>query len=265
MKTLPLIILITLAVMGCQPSDRKNISEEPIVNEASFIWKGDSLGNFYHSHSKILLPVAFDQTCTREAYFTLHHGIKTQNIYTDFADSVGTLSANKDSSTAEDISGKLGTICFGPKRFNVIPRDNNTPDSIAGEISLDFFSGKEIMINFRERKIKTCTDFRCVDSCKFDKYSIYMDSKMLIPVKINNQEYTFLLNPESALYVIFNPIDEPSEIAFCGKSWNVPDSRTVSDANPAFHGILGLAFLKDKIMIIRPEEKEFCVLNELPE
>jgi hypothetical protein len=268
MKTLPLIIVIALFLAGCQQSGKKKKSDEPVVNEASFIWKGDSLGNFYYANSKVLIPVAFDRPCTRQSYFTLHHGIKTQNLYMDFADSVGTVTKENDSisgGTADNVSGRLGTICFGPKRFDILPRTRNTPDSIAGAISLDFFTGKEVMINFPERKIKTCSEFSCLDTCHFDKYSIYMDSKILVPVKMNNKDYTFLLNPESALYVIFNPDTETGEIEFCGNTWNAPDKRTVSDANPAFHGILGLAFLKDKVLVIRPEAKELCVLNEFPE
>ncbi|MFP4663642.1 MAG: hypothetical protein ACLFM1_04370 [Bacteroidales bacterium] len=266
MKTTKIFFIISLAFFACQHPENKIKPEPTDIKEAAFIWKSDSLGDYYHKHSKILIPVEFERPYTRKSYLSLNNGLGRHSIYHDFADTVGELKS-KDTSmiTVDNVSGKLGEIDFGPVAFQVSKRTGSEPDSIAGEISLDFFKGRDLLIDFKDGCIQIADYFPWSEKMEFVEYQVYHDDKILIPVKMSDLDMTFLLNPESTLFVVFNPECDLSEIRIATQIWQIPDRRSISDPNPAFDGILGYSFLKDKKLLIRPDDSLIAILDSIPE
>lgn len=266
-KQIIFLLALIILFIACNNSDNKTDTQLYDINKSSFIWRGDSLGNFYHSHSNILLPVEIDNSLTKSnIYFILNTGINNSFLFLDFARNSDKLSKDPNSEFFVDsimeISGKIDEIKFGPVTFPVYDRYNNLQDSIIGQISLDFFSDNEILIDFTKHSISVSENFCIEDDCNFVKYKTYLDKKIIIPITADNKTYDFLLNPQSALYVAFNNSFNASEIKIGKFSFLSPENKNINNANPAFDGILGYAFLKNKKIIIRPNKQEICVINQ---
>ncbi|MFO7790253.1 MAG: hypothetical protein R6V32_06755 [Bacteroidales bacterium] len=272
MKNRYFVLLISVVILACNNQKTSPDKDAPQINESRFFWKPDSLGDIYFKHAAMLLPVDFDQdkTSSQSTYVNFFMGINNNLIYEHYAPNLGDIIKASDSTPkAPDylqlVDGRIGDIPFNAEKMPVINKSSGINDSIIGQISLDYFMDDELLVNFNERYIQTCNKFPWSDTCHFETYDIYLDRKIILPVTMHDKTLDFLLNPQSALFVVFNPDAIAGPVATGNQTWAVPDTRTVDDANPAFDGILGYAFLKDKCLLLRPGKKQICVLDTIPE
>lgn len=272
MKNSCYLLLICLIILACNNQKSPQDKDIQQIKNSRFYWKADSLGDLYFKHAAMLLPVDFDQDMpsSQSTYVTFFMGINNNLIYEHYASNLGNIIKSKDSTRkAPDylkaVEGQIGNIPFSAENMPVINNSSGINDSIIGQISLDYFIDDELLVNFNERYIQTCNKFPWSDTCHFETYDIYLDRKIILPVTMNNKTLHFLLNPQSALFVVFNPETTAGAVSTGNKTWDVPDTRTVDDANPAFDGILGYTFLKDKCLLLRPGKKQICILDTIPE
>jgi hypothetical protein len=260
-----------LLFIACKDQD-SSISEKTTPAQTSeFFWKADSLGDICFENSVMLLPIDFESEneFSQNRYISFHTGHNKNHIYEGTVSEI--VKASATDSTGEIgysryvLSGSCGSIVFKAEAFDVMKRPVGTADSIVGQISLDFFKGKTVMIDFKEKSLTLYHDLTRSGVFNFQPYDIYLNHKIILPVIINNKRQRFLLNPQSALFVVFNPGEAPGPVSVGNKTWDVPDTRMVSDANPDFDGIMGYAFLKDKIVMVCPEKQEICILDTITE
>ncbi len=274
MKNQLVLILFLFMVVACNNQDNKRGENLKPVQEVNFLWKADSLGKVYFEHSTMLLPVKLnqDQQESKNYYVSLFSGHNNTQIYDDYASDIGNLQKIPDSSRSfnnyeiKNISGSFGEITFESETFPVLKRPAGIPDSIVGKISLDFFSNQYVNINFKDRLIRLYDDLGGTDEVfNFQSYDLYLNQKIILPVLINNKTQRFLFNPQSALFVVFNPDNQPGPLTIGGETFSVPDTRKVNNANPEFDGIMGYAFLNNKNVIINPGKKQICISDKIPE
>lgn len=262
-----LSLLISLMFLACN-SDNEKQNVFPSIQETSFIWKGDSLGSYYCTHSGMLLPVVFDKITGANIFINLETGYNNTAVFEDYANEIGILSTDSISglyNSVSDVSGSIGEIAFGPCSFPVSHRIYAKEDSIVGNVTFDFFDKQELLIDFKNGIVSVADSIKLPEGVEKVEYEIYLGKKILIPIKMNEDTLMFLLNPQSELYVALN-INKPTGSLFIGNQKFVePNSRTVDDVNPAFDGILGYAFLKDKILWINPAQKKLCILDKIAE
>lgn len=249
-------------------SNNETQTNFPSIQEASFIWKGDSLGSYYCTHSGMLLPVTFDKITGKNIFINLETGYNNTAVFEDYANEIGIISTDSVSGLhnfVSDVSGSIGEISFGPRSFPVSHRGYANKDSIVGNLTFDFFEEQELLIDFENGIVSVADSIRIPEDVEKVEYEIYLDRKILIPIKMNEDTLMFLLNPQSELYVALN-INKSAENLFIGnQKFGEPNSRNVDDVNPAFDGILGYAFLKDKILWINPAQKKLCILDKIAE
>lgn len=270
MKTRYAIAILILTLTACNEQDKRPEKETTQEQTSDFLWKADSLGEVYFEHSTMLLPVKFDaeNQDSGNYYVSFYPGHNNNQLYDDVAQRIGKVISNEDSTSysnpgINDVSGYVGNIRFDTVTFPVLKRPSGVSDSIVGEVSLDFFAGDHVLINFRDQSIQLYDDLSAWSGYDFQPYEIYLDHKIILPVSINKAKYPFLFNPHSALFVMFNPDNPPGPVSIGDNTWNTPDTRQVSDANPDFEGILGYAFLKDKIVIIAPDKQQICISDKM--
>ncbi|MEA3447925.1 MAG: hypothetical protein U9Q98_05685 [Bacteroidota bacterium] len=270
MRTIYIMALLSLSFISCNKQEGDSEKETTQERTSDFFWKADSLGEVYFEHSTMLLPVKFnaENKDSGNYYLSFYPGHNSNHMYSDFAQRIGKVISNKDStsySTFEinDVSGYVGDIRFNTVTFPVSERPSGVSDSIVGEVSLDFFTGNHVLINFRDQAIQLYDDLSAWSGYDFQPYEIYLNHKIILTVSINKAKYPFLFNPHSALFVMFNPENPPGPVSIGDNTWNTPDTRQVNDANPYFEGILGYAFLKDKIVIIAPDKQQICISDKM--
>jgi hypothetical protein len=258
MKKLCVIVFLALVLFQACQLDKKQKEDVTIVYESEFLWKGDSLGNSYFDHSAIIIPVEPEKVCTRKTYLQLQTGVKQQYIYDDFIDTL--TSETQDIDDVEiAFSGDIGNYRFDSVKMPLVFRQYSAADSIIGCVGFDFFSTKQVMLDFKNQQIAFGESFD-TENKQAIPYKIYLEHKLLVPVSLNGKEVHFLCNPLSPLYVVFNQMNI-TEMKIGTNAYSVPNTQSIEDANPAFQGILGYAFFKDKRLIVDTENQEIFILD----
>ncbi|MDA3909913.1 MAG: hypothetical protein PF448_00975 [Bacteroidales bacterium] len=256
MRTIIAILVISVVFLNaCQPDSSREDTE---VFSSNFVWKGDSLGNSYFDHSAIIIPVEPEKVCTRKTYLQLQSGINQHYIYEDFIDSfpVQNTELNEPELT---FSGEIGTYRFDSIQMPLVFRQYSVADSVIGCVGFDFFETKQVLLDFKNQRIEFADEFD-TENRQAIPYKIYLEHKLLIPVSLNGKEVFFLCNPLSPLYVVFNQLNI-NEMKIGENTYATPNTQSIEDANPAFRGILGYAFFKDKRLIVDTESQSIYILD----
>ncbi|MDA3819454.1 MAG: hypothetical protein PF590_03160, partial [Candidatus Delongbacteria bacterium] len=199
MGTRYVMALLSLSLIACNNQERHSEKETTQEQTSDFFWKADSLGEVYFEHSTMLLPVKFETEIQDSGnyYLSFYPGHNINHLYYNFAQHIGKVISNKDSTShsnfeINDVSGCLGNILFDSVTFLVLKRPSGVSDSIVGEVSLDFFTGNHVLINFRDQAIHLYDDLSAWSGYDFQPYEIYLNHKIILPVSINKAKYLFL-------------------------------------------------------------------------
>ncbi|MEA1873887.1 MAG: hypothetical protein U9N51_05590 [Bacteroidota bacterium] len=252
-----IILLFVLLFQACKPK-KNNEKNEAIVHSSEFLWKGDSLGNIFFENSAIIIPVEPEKVCSRKTYLQLQAGVSQHYIYEDFIDSSFFENTNIDE-PAFLFSGDIGDYHFDSVQMPLVFRQYSAADSLIGCVGFDFFNTKQVLLNFKNQSIQFADKFETGNSSPIP-YTVYLEHKLLIPVSLNGREVMFLCNPLSPLYVVFNHLNV-TKVEVGGDPYSAPNTQVIDDANPAFQGILGHAFFKDKRLIVDTENQEVFILD----
>jgi len=256
-KFFVIILVFVVLFQACQPKKNNEKDESPILS-SEFLWKGDSVGNSYFDHSAIIIPVEPEKVCTRKTYLQLQAGVNQHYIYDDFVDSSFLKNTNVDE-PAFLFSGDIGDYHFDSVQMPLVFRQYSAADSLIGCVGFDFFNTKQVLLDFKNQSIQFADEFDTGHSSPIP-YTVYLEHKLLIPVSLNGEEVMFLCNPLSPLYVVFNHLNI-DKIEIGGNPYSAPNTQSIEDANPAFQGILGHAFFKDKRLIVDTENQEVFILD----
>jgi len=252
-----ILLLFVVLFQACQPKRSREKDQEAVLS-SEFLWKGDSLGNSYFDHSSIIIPVEPEKVCTRKTYLQLQTGVKQQYIYEDFIDTL-----TPELQDVDDLeitfSGDIGNYRFDSMKMPLVFRQYSAADSIIGCVGFDFFNTKQVMLDFKNQRIQFADKFD-TENCSPIPYKIYLEHKLLVPVSLNGKEVLFLCNPLSPLYVVFNQMNI-TEMKIGTNAYSIPNTQTIEDANPAFQGILGYAFFKDKRLLVDTEKQDIFILD----
>ncbi len=250
------VFVLLLVFAACKPN-RNN--EETSAFETEFLWKGDSLGSSYYPKSALLIPVEPQRECTRKTYLQLQTGVHQSYIYDDFL-----IRRDENEEPESDMaffSGQIGGMQIDSAELPIVVRNYHSEDSIIGCVGIDFFHKKMVLIDFENELVRFADHFNVPDSIKPLAYSVYLENKLLIPATMAGESVKFLCNPSSPLYVVFNYMD-PGNIKIGNAEYAAPQTQMVENANPAFVGILGYAFFKDKVLIVDSENEQLFILND---
>jgi hypothetical protein len=255
MKSIVIFFLVFLAVLSC---NKPKTSENELVVQ-DFYWRGDSIGGSYYDHSSIIIPVEFERACTRKTFLQLQSGIRQNVIFDDFIHEFDSLSIEAEPQDSVYLSGEIGNFNFDAIPMELIHRQFQKNDSVVGNVGIDFFESKQLIIDFVQQTFSIVEDYPLPETCKPETYELYLDNKILVPVLLNGKRKLFLYNPQSPLYVAFNET-KASELSFGGHVFSAPEIKSVENANPDFNGVLGYAFLKDKKVWIDTKSQQICIV-----
>ena len=245
-KYFPCILIAFLFTVSCKHDAPK---PESASHSVEFVWKGDTLGSTYYPNSAILIPVEPERACTRKTYLQFQAGVDNNMIYSDFARELGESGEEK----SLQLKGTAGSIALDSLVLTEVQRYFTGEDTVIGSMSFDAFPGQNVLIDFVNNTLNVDGSLVPEDGIEAVTYEVYLEKKILVPVTMGGKPYKFLLSPQSPLYVIFNKT--PEDIIIGRETFTKPESQFIDDANPAFDGILGYAFLKDKKLWVNTEDQ----------
>lgn len=243
---------------ACKDKEKDTMSSS---FETEFVWKGDTLGSSYYPKSALLIPIEPERECTRKKYLQLQTGVSQSFVYEDYL--------NRDSLSRESdefavFHGEIGGLKIDTTQMPVVERGYHLDDSIIGCVGVDFFRDKMVMIDFENELVRFSKQFKLPENALALNYSVYLENKILVPVTMAGEEVWFLCNPFSPLYVVFN-YEKPGDITIGSVKYPEPKTQMVENANPAFSGILGHAFFKDKVLIFDVKNEQLFILDDFVE